>query len=95
MIMSSRSVRVGIVLLSAVVATGCATGADGGQAISDAKVIPWVEKTIAERQPTANDKLFDRIGWVVDIRTAIQLGKEHQRPIFLYTGDGRINTGRC
>jgi len=35
------------------------------------------------------------IAWVTDIRTAIALGKEYNRPIFLYTGDGRINTGRC
>jgi hypothetical protein len=73
----------------------CATGPDGRGTISDADVVRWVEKTIAERQPTAHDKLFDRIAWVTDIRTAIQLGKEHRRPIFLYTGDGRINTGRC
>jgi hypothetical protein len=38
---------------------------------------------------------FDEIGWVTDIRTALRLGKEYNRPIFLYTGDGRINTGRC
>ena len=29
------------------------------------------------------------MAWVTDIRTAIQLGKEHNRPIFLYTGNGR------
>ena len=59
---------------------------------SDAKVVDWVEKTVVERQPTAPDK---EIGWVTDIRTALRLGKEYNRPIFLYTGDGRINTGRC
>jgi hypothetical protein len=78
-------------LLSGVVMAGCATAGS----ISDAKVVGWVEKTVAERQPTASDKRFDEIGWVTDIRTAIRLGKEHNRPIFLYTGDGRINTGRC
>ncbi len=73
----------------------CATGPDGRAAISDGDVVRWVEKTIAERQPTAQDKLFDRIAWVTDIRTAIELGKKHNRPIFLSNGDGRINTGRC
>ncbi len=63
--------------------------------ISDSKVVRWVEKTVAERQPPAEDKRFDEIGWVTDIRTAIKLGKEHGRPIFLITVDGRINTGRC
>jgi hypothetical protein len=78
-------------LLGVVATAGCATAGT----ISDAKVQTWVEKTVAERQPTAEDKRFDEIGWVTDIGTAIRLGKENNRPIFLYTGDGRINTGRC
>ncbi len=77
-------------LLGGVVATTWAK-----DSISDRKVVRWVEKTVAERQPPPEDKRFDEIGWVTDIRTAIQLGKEHNRPIVLYTGDGRINTGRC
>jgi hypothetical protein len=95
MITPSRPVRLLGVLLSGVVATACATGAGGGGGISDANVVRWVEKTVAERQPTAHDKLFDQIAWVADIRTAIQFGKEYNRPILLYTGLGRINTGRC
>ena len=78
-------------LFGCVVAAGCTTAAS----LSDGKVVGWVQRTVAERQATAEDKRFDEIGWVTDIRTAIQLGKEHNRPIFLYTGDGRINTGRC
>jgi len=78
------------VLLASVVTTASATGPG-----SDSRVVRWVEKAVAERQPTAEDKRFDEIGWVADVRTAIKLGKEHNRPIFLYTGDGRINTGRC
>jgi hypothetical protein len=79
------------VLLGGAAVSGCATSGT----ISDAKVVDWVEKTVVERQPTAADKRFDEIGWVTDIRTAVRLGKEYNRPIFLYTGDGRINTGRC
>ncbi len=78
-------------LLSGAAMAGCATAGS----ISDAKVVDWVERTVAERQPAAPDKRFDEIGWVTDIGTAIRLGKEYNRPIFLYTGDGRINTGRC
>jgi hypothetical protein len=77
-------------LLSGLLGTACATGP-----VSDAKVVRWVEKTVAERQAPAEDKRFDEIGWVTDVRTAIKLGKEHNRPIYLFTGDGRINTGRC
>jgi hypothetical protein len=85
-------VRLVVMLLSgSAVATSCATGGS----LPDSKVVGWVQKTVAERQATAEDKRFDEIGWVTDIRTAIQLAKEYNRPIFLYTGDGRINTGRC
>lgn len=78
-------------LLGGAVATSCATGGS----LSDGNVVRWVEKTVAERQAPPEDKRFDEIGWVTNIRTAIQLSKEHNRPIFLFTGDGRINTGRC
>jgi len=81
-------------LLSGVVATAGATVAGGHRAISDVNVVRWVGKTVAERQPPAEDKRFDEIAWVTEIRTAIHLGKEYNLPIFLYTGDGRINTGR-
>ena len=70
--------------------TGCTLGT-----IPDAKVVRWVEETVEERQAAPEDKRFDEIGWVTEIREAIKLAKEHNRPIFLFTGDGRINTGRC
>jgi len=78
-------------LFAGTAATGCATASS----VSDGSVVRWVDKTVAERQASAEDKRFDEIGWVTDIRTAIRLAKENNRPIFLYTGDGRINTGRC
>ncbi len=81
-------------LLGVVAAAACAANPFSGT-VSDSGVVRWVEKTVAERQPTAEDKRFDEIGWAPDVRTAIKLGREHNRPIFLYTGDGRINTGRC
>ncbi len=84
------TVLVAGLLLGGVVATSCSLGT-----ISDARVVRWVEQTVAERQPPAEDKRFDEIGWVTDIRTAIELGKEYNRPIFLLTVKGQINTGRC
>src|SRR5438034_1232040 len=63
--------------------------------VANREVVAWVAKRIEERQPSAQDRRFDEIGWATDLRTAIRLGKEHNRPIFLFTMDGRINTGRC
>lgn len=64
-------------------------------AVVDDEVVAWVAKRVEERQPSAQDRRFDEIGWATDLRTAIRLGKDHNRPIFLFTMDGRINTGRC
>lgn len=91
----SRTLLITALLLGGVVATACGTGPLSRGIISDASVVRWVEKTVAERQPPAEHKRFDEIAWVTDIRTAIHVGKEYNRPIFLYTGDGRINRGRC
>jgi hypothetical protein len=81
---------IGVFVVGGVVAAALAK-----DRISDAKIVRWVEKTVAERQPPADDKRFDEIGWVTDIRTAITLGKENNRPIYLMTVDGQVNTGRC
>jgi hypothetical protein len=61
----------------------------------DSEVVAWVAKAVADRQPTAQERRLDEIGWVKDIRSAIELGKKHNRPIFLFTMKGRINLGRC
>lgn len=57
--------------------------------------IEWVQQRVSELQPTALEKRFDQIGWARDIREAKRLAKETQRPVFLFTHDGRINIGRC
>lgn len=55
----------------------------------------WVTQRVQELQPTSKEKRFDEIGWASDIRDAKRLAREHQRPVFLFTHDGRINIGRC
>lgn len=54
-----------------------------------------VQQRVAELQPKAEEKRFDEIGWAKDIREAKRLAKEHNRPVFLFTHDGRMNIGRC
>jgi hypothetical protein len=62
---------------------------------ADRDLAAWVEQRVRNLQPTAAEKRFDEIAWAKDIRTALRLAKEHNRPVFLFTHDGRINTGRC
>jgi hypothetical protein len=69
--------------------------APGLSAAGDADLSALLEKRIAEARPTAEERALDRIGWARDIREARRLSRESGRPVFLFTHDGRINTGRC
>ena len=55
----------------------------------------WIEERIQALQPTAREKRFDEIGWASDIRSTEKLARENNRPVFLFTHDGRMNIGRC
>jgi hypothetical protein len=54
-----------------------------------------VDQRVAALQPTADERRIDRIGWARDIRSALRLAREHGRPVFLFTMDGRFGIGRC
>jgi hypothetical protein len=62
---------------------------------ADDRVRKAVDDRVAEWWPTREEKRFDEIGWAADIRTARKLAAEHDRPVFLFTMDGRVNLGRC
>ena len=54
-----------------------------------------IDQRIADWQPTRAERRFDDIGWAPDLCTALKAGKVHQRPVFLFTHDGRMQLGRC
>lgn len=62
---------------------------------ADDAVRTTVDDRVAKWWPKAEEKRFDQIGWVPDIRTARKLAAKHDRPVFLFTMDGRVNLGRC
>ena len=53
-----------------------------------------IDRWIQEWQPTIADRKFEEIGWVKEISDAIKLGKQHGRPVLVFTHKGRINLGR-
>ena len=55
----------------------------------------WVEQRVQDLQPTKEERRLDEIGWAGSVLEAERLAKEHQRPIFLFTHDGRMGIGRC
>ena len=54
-----------------------------------------IDRRVADWQPTRAERRFDDIGWAPDLCTALKAGKAHQRPVFLFTHDGRMQFGRC
>ena len=63
--------------------------------VADDQVRAAVDARVAEWWPTAAEKRFDAIGWAADLRSARKLAADHDRPVFLFTMDGRVNLGRC
>ena len=73
-------------LLAAVSSSASADDADDFVSRTDACVAAW--------KPTAAERRLDEIGWSTDIRTALELAREHRRPLFVFTHDGRMGVGR-
>ena len=79
----------------AVVLLAAAWMFDGAaSAAEDVGLISSVDRDVAAWQPTSDERRMDRIAWVADIRAALRWGKELKRPIFVFTHDGSMATGR-
>jgi hypothetical protein len=62
---------------------------------ADEDVAAWVKERVKSLQPTSEEKRFDEIGWAKSIVEAEKLARQHDRPVFLFTHNGSIGTGRC
>ena len=91
--MSSRWQAV-LSLLAVSAASGLLSAADR-PAVADKDVKPFVDQRVEEWQPTADERRFDEVGWSTSLVEAERLAKEHKRPVFLFTHDGKMNVGRC
>ena len=89
----------GTAALPAAPATGAgappAPQAPAPQAPATGDVAAWVDRKVADCAPKPEERRFDNTGWLTEIRPALELAKEHDRPVFLFTHDGRIGLGRC
>jgi hypothetical protein len=54
-----------------------------------------VARRVRAWQPTASERRWEQIGWARDIRDALRIAKRTDRPVFLFTHDGRLSVGRC
>lgn len=63
--------------------------------LKDDSLVSSVEKKVHDLQPTRQERRFDEVGWAPGILAAEARAKELGRPVFLFTYDGKIETGRC
>jgi hypothetical protein len=63
--------------------------------LKDDKLVESVEKQVRKLQPTRDEKRYDEVGWAPSILAAEEIAAKVKRPIFLFTYNGRIDTGRC
>ncbi len=73
----------------------CLPLGQGVSKIPDDQVVSWVDRRVEEWQPKPSERRFDEIAWVPNLKSAYALALKHQRPVFMFTMDGRINLGRC
>ena len=57
--------------------------------------LSWVAKRVEEWLPGPGERTFDQVGWADDIRHALRLGKEHNRPVFVMNSTGNMPLGLC
>ena len=63
--------------------------------LKDDALVNLVEAKVRRIQPTRAERRFDEIGWAPDIQAAEAAAKTANRPVYLFTYDGKIDTGRC
>jgi hypothetical protein len=83
-------IRTGGLLLVGVLAHAAPAAAPAATDVSE-----MVDRKVAACAPKPEERRFDQTGWLTDIRSALELAHRHNRPVFLFTHDGRMGLGRC
>jgi len=63
--------------------------------IKDDALVTGVQEKVRKVQPTRAERRFDEVGWANSILHAEEVAARINRPIFLFTYKGNIDTGRC
>src|SRR5260370_42340250 len=62
--------------------------------VADKDVTSYVDRRVEEWQPTTDEKRFDEIGWGTGLLQTEELARKHERPLFLFTHDGKMPLAR-
>jgi hypothetical protein len=75
--------------LALVVVVGAAPGRTAADRDAD-----WIARQIAQIKPTGPAEV-SRIAWATSLNEARRISRNEGRPIFLFSFDGNLATGRC
>jgi hypothetical protein len=63
--------------------------------VADGYLQRWVTKRTKQMKSSFQRGHFESMGWAPTIGAALELAEKHNRPVFLFTLDGHMNSGRC
>jgi hypothetical protein len=63
--------------------------------LKEDSLVSSVESKVRKNLPTREEKRFDEVGWAPNVAAAQAAAKKANRPVYLFTYDGNIETGRC
>ena len=78
----------------AMTAAGLLLGAFALAAHAEEQDEAWVQRRVQQIQE-ADSTAWRRIPWTASLSEARQASQRENRPVFLFSHDGNIDTGRC
>ncbi len=63
--------------------------------VPDGKLVSFADSKVKKVQPTRSERRIDEIGWAPSLTAAKLFAATEKRPVFLFTHDGKMETGRC
>ena len=88
-----QSLKATVLLLVGVLMAG--SSATSHAEVADGYLRRWVDKRVRQMNARFVRGRYEKIGWADGIGPALKVAQQHQRPVFLFTLDGHMNSGRC
>ena len=63
--------------------------------VADSYLEKWLATRVQYLDSRLSQRTFDTIGWAGSIQESLNLARASQRPVFLFTLDGHMDSGRC
>lgn len=92
----SRGTFIGwLTMIGSVLLAGMGMTSPSHAEVADGYLRRWVDKRTRQMNARFVRGRYEKIGWADGIGHALEVAKQHQRPVFLFTLDGHMNSGRC